>query len=69
MFEVNPELKVKIEKVPDLEWSGIDKMVFVIDDFILISFHYIIINKGFQNNDYFDNNYLIGLRLNLLIQA
>lgn len=33
MFEVNPELKVKIEKVPDLEWSGIDKMVFVIDNF------------------------------------
>ena len=33
MFEVNPDLKVKIEKVSDRAWSGIDKMVFVIDNF------------------------------------
>lgn len=33
MFEVNPNLKVKIERVPDRAWSGIDKMVFVIDNF------------------------------------
>ena len=33
MFEINPDLKVKIEKVPDRAWSGIDKMVFVIDNF------------------------------------
>ena len=33
MFEVNPDLQVKIEKVSDRAWSGIDKMVFVIDNF------------------------------------
>jgi hypothetical protein len=45
MFEVNPELKVKIEKVRDITWESLDngvvkyspstteKMVFIIDDF------------------------------------
>ncbi len=45
MFEVNPELKVKIEKVKDITWESLsdgvvkyssdttEKMVFIIDDF------------------------------------
>jgi hypothetical protein len=33
MFQVNYDLQVKIEKVPDRAWSGIDKMVFVMDNF------------------------------------
>lgn len=33
MFEINSDLKVKVERVSDRAWSGIDKMVFVIDNF------------------------------------
>jgi hypothetical protein len=33
MFEVNYDLQVRIEKVPDRAWSGIDKMVFIMDNF------------------------------------